>query len=257
MIVEDLHWIDRVSEEMLGKIVGGGASLSLLVLVTRRPEYVPSWLDQPEVMRLTLAPLAADDIGQLVCSRLGVSQLPTELTRLIANRAEGNALFAEEIVSFLTERGMLRTSAEKFDYDAAAVAAAMPASVQGLLTSRVDRLAADDRTLLQAASVIGRHFDPELLAAVVPDASDTQSRLESMCRLDLVYPDGRSGDYAFKHALVRDALYQSLLTAPRTALHLKIAEEIERRGQTRLSEVAEMLAQHYSQTDRDDKAFAY
>ena len=129
--------------------------------------------------------------------------------------------------------------------------------MQSLLTARVDRLALKDRAILQAASVIGRRFDPELLAAVVdePDALDAQ--LAAMQALDLVRREGKSSDCEFKHALVRDALYQSLLTEPRKALHLKIAEEVERRSGNRLTEVAEVLAQHYSQTDRAEKAFAY
>ncbi len=86
---------------------------------------------------------------------------------------------------------------------------------------------------------------------------DIDARLAAMQALDLVHPEGKSGDYAFKHALVRDALYQSLLTGPRAALHLKIAEEIERRSGNRLAEVVETLAHHYSQTDRADKAFTY
>ena len=142
------------------------------------------------------------------------------------------------------------------DFDASAVATALPASVQSLLTARVDRLAPNDRALLQAASVIGRRFDPQLLAVVV-DETDIDARLAAMQALDLVRREDKSGDYAFKHALVRDALYQSLLTEARTALHLKIAEEIERRSGNRLTEVAEVLAHHYSQTDHADKAFTY
>ena len=129
--------------------------------------------------------------------------------------------------------------------------------MQSLLTARVDRLAPRDRALLQAAAVIGRRFDPQLLAAVADDGGDIDARLAAMQALDLVHPEGKSGDYAFKHALVRDALYQSLLTGPRAALHLKIAEEIERRSGNRLAEVVETLAHHYGQTDRADKAFTY
>ena len=104
--------------------------------------------------------------------------------------------------------------------------------------------------------MIGRQFDPELLAVVIGD-TDVNARLGAMQALDLVRSDSKSGDYAFKHVLVRDALYQSLLTDPRKGLHLKIAGEIERRSANRLTEVAEELAYHYSQTDRADKAFAY
>jgi len=129
--------------------------------------------------------------------------------------------------------------------------------VQSLLSARVDRLAPKDRALLQAASVIGRRFDPELLAIAVGETDDIDARLAPMQALDLVRRDGKSSHYKFKHALVRDALYQSLLSEPRTALHLKIAEEVERRSGNRLTEVAEVLAHHYRQTSHSGKAFAY
>ena len=213
--------------------------------------------EQPVATTLRLEPLPAGDIRRLAETRLGVDALPETLARQLTEKAEGNALFAEEILSFLAERGVLRVAAGKVEFDAGAVAAALPASVQSLLTARVDRLAPQDRALLQAAAVIGRRFDPQLLAVATEFAGDLDARLAAMQALDLVHPEGKSGDYCFKHALVRDALYQSLLTGPRAALHLKIAEEIERRSGNRLAEVVETLAHHYSQTDRADKAFAY
>ena len=203
-----------------------------------------------------MAPLAAGDIRRIAETRLGVDALPDNLARQLTEKAEGNALFAEEILSFLGERGVLRIVAGQVEFDAGAIASALPASVQGLLTARVDRLAPRDRALLQAAAVIGRRFDPQLLAHVAGDAGEIEARLGAMQSLDLVYPDG-GGEYAFKHALVRDALSQSLLTQPRAALHLKIAEEIERRAGNRLPEVVETLARHFSQTERADKAFQY
>jgi len=106
---------------------------------------------------------------------------------------------------------MLRTAAGKLDFDASAAAATPPASVQSLLTARVDRLAAEDRVLLQAASVIGRRFNPQVLAVVV-DEANIDTRLAAIQVLDLIRVEDKSGDFAFKHALVRDALYQSLLT---------------------------------------------
>jgi predicted ATPase len=123
------------------------------------------------------------------------------------------------------------------------VAATLPASVQSLLTARVDRLAPTDRALLQAASVIGRRFDPQLLAAAV-DETGIDDRLTAIQASDLVNQEGKSGEYAFKQALVRDALYQNLLTEARKSLHLKIATKLERRSGNRLAEVAEALAHH-------------
>ncbi len=257
LLIEDLHWADSASQEVLGKIVDNEAKLSLLILHTRRPEYEPPWRAKPEVTTLRLAPLPAGDIRRLAETQLGVEALPEALARQLTGKAEGNALFAEELLSFLSERGVLRIVAGKVEFDARAVAAALPASVQNLLTARVDRLAPQDRALLQAAAVIGRRFDPQLLAAVSDEAGEIDARLAAMQALDLVHPEGGPGDYSFKHALVRDALYQSLLTGPRAALHLKIAEEIERRAGNRLPEVVETLANHFGQTDRADKAFAY
>jgi class 3 adenylate cyclase/tetratricopeptide (TPR) repeat protein len=257
MVIEDLHWIDSVSEEVLGKIVDSEAKLRLLLLHTRRPEYKPPWLDKTMVTELDLEPLPAGDIRRLVQTRLGVEALPEALAREVVEKAEGNPLFAEEIVSFLAERGVLRMTAGKLDFDASAVAATLPATVQSLLTARVDSLTVEDRTLLQAASVIGRRFDPHLLAAAFGQGDNVAARLAAMQALDLVRLEDRSNDYLFKHALVRDALYQSLLTDARSALHLRIAEEIERRGGNRLTEVAEVLAHHFSQTIHADKAFTY
>jgi class 3 adenylate cyclase len=257
LLIEDLHWIDSVSQEVLGKIVDGEAKLRLLILHTRRPEYEPPWRERPVATTLRLELLPAGEIRRLVQARLGVEALPEALVRLVTDKAEGNALFAEEILSFLSERGVLRTVGGNVELDAGAVGAALPASVQSLLTARVDRLAPQDRAVLQAASVIGRRFDPQLLAMAADVGGDVDARLAAMRTLDLVHSEGKSGDYAFKHALVRDALYQSLLTGPRAALHLKIAEEIERRSDNRLAEVVETLAHHYGQTDRADKAFAY
>ena len=257
LLVEDLHWIDSVSQEVLGKIVDGEAKPNLLILLSRRPEFEPPWRGTPVATTLRLEPLPAGDIRRLAETRLGVDALPEPLARQLTEKAEGNALFAEEILSFLAERGVLRVAAGKVEFDAGAVAAALPASVQSLLTARVDRLAPEDRVLLQAAAVIGRRFDPQLLVVTTEFAGDLDARLAAMQALDLVHPEGKSDDYCFKHALVRDALYQSLLTAARAVLHLKIAEEIERRSGNRLGEVVETLAHHYSRTDRADKAFAY
>jgi hypothetical protein len=257
MVIEDLHWIDSVSEEVLSKIVDSEAKLRLLLLTTRRPEYAPPWRDRAVVGKLSLEPLPGGEIRRLTQGRLGVEDLPEALAQQVTDKADGNPLFAEEIVSFLIERGILRATAGKLEFDAGAVAAVLPASVQNLLTARVDRLDAKDRALLQAASVIGRRFDPQLLSGVIGESDEVETRLAAAQALDLVRRNNKSGNYVFKHALVRDALYQSILSEGRTALHLKIADEIERRSGNRLTEVAEILAHHYSQTKRADKAFSY
>jgi hypothetical protein len=257
LVFEDLHWLDSASEDLLAKIVAINEPLQLLVLHMRRPEYHPPWMGQPHVAFLPMEPLSARETARIAEARLGVDHLPEALAKLIVAKAEGNALFAEEIATFLIERGIVRRSAAGLDFDLVAVAAALPESVQSLLSSRVDRLAPADRNLLQAAAVTGRRFDPDLVAVVGNASGNAEASFAAMEALDLIQRAEASNDYVFKHALVRDALYNGLLSASRSALHLKLAEELERRGGNRLTEIAEVLAHHYVETARKDKAFAY
>src|SRR5262249_3609984 len=256
MLLEDLHWIDHASEELLQRIRSED-ELPLLILTTYRPEYAPPWLPDTAVMRLRLTPLSAGETAQIVQMRLGLSVIDESLSRLVAERAEGNPLFAEEIANFLANQAELRRDGADVHYDVGAIATALPASVQLLLSARVDALAPRDRALLQVASVIGRRFDPDLLGTASEGVKDVHGRLRAMEALDLVHPAPRTGEFIFKHALLRDVLYGSLVTARRTALHLRIADEIEHRSANRLSEVAEILAHHYSRATQSAKAVEY
>jgi class 3 adenylate cyclase len=254
MLLEDLHWTDTVSEELLSRLLSMEAA-PLMVIHTRRPEYQPPWSNHRAVEVLRLAPLSVSETSEIIRARLQLADLPGMLARSVADKAEGNPLFAEEIATFLLERGSVRRTASGIDYDPVAVATALPSTIHSLLTARIDRLAADDRTLLQAAATIGRRFTREVLRAVAGTAAD--DRLPYLHELDLIHVEDKSGDIVFKHALVRDALYGSMLNEQRASLHLKIATEIEHVSDNRLFEVAEQLAHHYRQTDRSDKAFQY
>lgn len=257
LLLEDLHWIDSASEDLLLRIIEGGAALPLIILHTRRPEYHPAWAGRPGVTELRLAPLSSSETLRIAQHRFGVDELPALLGNVIVDKAEGNALFVEEIARYLTERGAVRHTATGLTCDAGMVAAALPASVQLLLTARVDRLPPEDRKLLQIASIIGRRFDLNLLAQVSVGLSDVEHRLSSMEDLELVQRNSDSGDFEFKHVLVRDALYDGLLSAQRSDLHLRAANAIELRGAGRISEVAEALAYHYSLSTQHDRAFRY
>ena len=117
MLFEDLHWIDTASEEVLAKIVASDEPLTLLIIHTRRSEYSPSWAGQPRVVALPLGPLSAQETSLIVQARLGVEQLPQAVAKLVTEKAEGNALFAEEIASFLLERGAVRRTASGLEFD--------------------------------------------------------------------------------------------------------------------------------------------
>ena len=254
LVFEDLHWVDSASQDLLAKIVAIDEPLRLLILHTRRPEYAPPWASQPRVTRLPIEPLSARETARIAEARLGVDHLPEALAKLIAAKAEGNALFAEEIASFLVERGIVRRSAAGLDFDPAAVAAALPESVQSLLASRVDRLAPADRNLLQTAAVVGRRFDPDLVAAVGGVGGDARSLLR---RHGGAGPDPPRRRIERLCVQARARQRRALQRTPerlRATLHLKVAEELERRGGNRLAEIAESLAHHYAATSRADKS---
>jgi class 3 adenylate cyclase len=257
LVFEDPHWIDSASEDLLAKIVAIDEPLQLLILHTRRPEYSTPWSSYPRVTHLPLEPLSARETARIAEERLDVDRLPEMLLKLIVAKAEGNALFAEEIATFLVERSIVRVSAAGLEFDPARVASALPESVQSLIASRVDRLTTADRNLLQAAAVIGRRFDPALATSMGGAGKNAASSFAVMEALDLIYRVEGSSDYVFKHALVRDALYDGLLSEPRAFLHLKVADELERRFSNRLTEIAEVLAHHYAATPHVEKAFTY
>jgi predicted ATPase len=166
LLLEDLHWIDSASEDLLLRIIDREPALPLVILHTRRPEYAPVWAGRPGVVQLHLSPLSSSETLHIAQIRFGVDRLPEPLARLVVEKAEGNALFVEEIARYLMERGTVRRTPSGLGYDAGTVAAALPASVELLLTARVDRLSPEDRNLLQIAAVIGRRFDPQLLSEV-------------------------------------------------------------------------------------------
>ena len=259
ILLEDLHWIDTASQELLGRLIAAADAPPLLIVTTYRPGYRPPWLGRANTGVHRLEPLSGVDTAHIAEMRLGVARTSatgtdSTLARFIAEKAEGNPLFAEEIANFLIERGL--TQRADATSEASPAMASLPSSIQSLLMARVDRLAQADKTVLQAASVIGRRFRVEVLAATT-DGSNIDAQLSAMEGLDLIHVDRASGEFSFKHALVRDTLYSGLLSGQRAALHLKIAREIERRNPGQLVEVAETLAHHFSRTDQTEKSIEY
>ena len=254
---EDIHWLDSASEGVLGSLVASEEPLKLLIVHTRRPGYQPPWLEDAHVTRIFLQPLSVRETVRIAQARLGVDRLPESLGELIAARAEGNALFAEEIVSFLVQRGMIANTPGGLTFDANAVNAALPGSIQSLLASRIDQLAPHNRAGLQLAAVIGRRFSPEFVLTLGDAGALDSPSFAAMEALDLVHRDEATGDYVFKHILVREALYSAMLGPARAALHLKVGEELERRSGANALEVAEALARHFSAARVPDKSLKY
>ena len=257
LVVDDLHWTDTASEELLLRVVQTEERLPLLVLCAYRPDYRPPWADHPRVVELRIEPLAEEACLQLVQRQLGIETLSAELARLIVDTAAGNPLFAEELARYLAESGS--APARGVPSHPSGGALALPGTVQDLVMARVDRLGEGPRALLQVASVIGRRFPVELVQVVAGVNGHLPDYLHALEAQELIVrqeQDGRE-EYHFKHALVQDAVYESLLTPRREEIHQRAAEAIERIYADRLGEWTELLAHHWSRTSRNDKAVRY
>ena len=227
MIFEDAHWTDPTSLELFGRAVDRIATLRVLLIVTFRPEFAPPWIGRPHVTALTINRLAQRDIDAMIDRVVGNKQLPANIRRDIIERTDGIPLFVEEITKAVLEAGSER-GAER---TAAAVpypAVAVPASLHASLMARLDRLG-PAKEVAQIGSAIGREFSHALLAAVVrkPEA-EMATALDRLIAAGLLFRQGvpPHATYLFKHALVQDAAYGTLLREPRRALHARIAETL-------------------------------
>jgi class 3 adenylate cyclase len=251
LLIDDLHWIDSASLSLIEQLADTGAPARLLIVHSRRPGPPPSWAERPATRILALSPLGPRETSNLIRARFAEVKAPDPLVSKIAEKADGNPLFAEEIVSYLVEQGLGAS------VDPQAVAAATPETVQAIFASRVDRLPPRSVRLLQIAAVIGRRFDPRLVATIAGAADWAADALAELGEQDLVRADDATGEYEFKHALLRDTIYDRLLSAPRAEIHAAVAQEMERRGGNSLLERAEQLAHHFAEADIPAKAFHY
>jgi predicted ATPase len=255
MIFEDAHWGDPTSLEAFGRTVDRIASLRALLIVTFRPEFEPPWIGQPHVTALTINRLAERDIGDMIDHVVGNKLLPAHIRKDIIERTDGIPLFVEEMTKAVLEAGGELEAAEI----AAAVprpALAVPASLHASLMARLDRLGLA-KEVAQIGAAIGREFSHALLAAVVrkPEA-ELGSKLDRLIRAGLLFRNGvpPHATYLFKHALVQDAAYGTLLRQPRRVLHARIADTLERKFAEIAEGQPEVLARHCTEAGLIDKA---
>jgi class 3 adenylate cyclase/predicted ATPase len=255
MIIEDAHWSDPTSLEVFGRTIERITNLRVLVVMTFRPEYAPPWTGQTEVTMLTLNRLAAGEAGTLIDRIAGSHALPAGVCRDIIERTDGIPLFVEEITKAVLEAGSERAAG-----DAAAsaplAALAVPASLHASLLARLDRLGAAKR-VAQIGAAIGREFSHGLLAAVVGEPEgELDAALDRLIAAGLLFRQGAPpyATYLFKHALVQDAAYGTLLRDGRRALHARIADILERRFAEIAERQPELVARHYAEAGLIEKA---
>jgi class 3 adenylate cyclase/tetratricopeptide (TPR) repeat protein len=244
--IEDLHWVDRSSEEYLASLAECLAGAPVLLLCTWRPGYRPPWSEHSYVTQLALRRLGPRDSLSVVRSVLRADPVPDALARVILDRGEGNPFFLEELARAALEHG--QGGADTL----------VPETVQDVLMARMDRLAETPRRVLQTASVIGREVPRSLLEAVWSEPAGLGEQLVELQNLEFLYEHaGREPGFVFKHALTQDVAYETLLEGRRRALHAAAGRALESLYAERLEEVYDRLAHHYSKTDEAPKAVDY
>jgi class 3 adenylate cyclase len=255
MIVEDAHWVDPTSLEVFGRTVAQIKTLSALFIVTFRPEFSAPWAGRSHVMSLALNRLGEREAAAIITRLVGNKELPADVTAEIVERTDGIPLFVEEMTKAVLEAG----SEGEARQTAAAMpspALAVPATLHASLMARLDRLG-PAKEVAQIGAVIGREFSHALLAAVArkPEVK-LQSALDRLMSAGLLFRQGvpPHATYLFKHALVQDAAYGTLLREPRRALHARIAETLESQFAEIAENQPELLARHCTDAELIEKA---
>src|ERR1700733_10534721 len=240
-VIEDAHWIDEVSESMLGEFLTVIAQTPSLVLITYRPEYPGALNRVPGAQSIALAPLSDSETAALVSELLGDDPSVDALGQKIAERAAGNPFFAEEMVRDLAERAVLRGVRGAYESTADASEVSVPATVQATIAARIDRLSPAAKRTLSAAAVLGARFTLDLLTALGIEA--VVDDLLAAQFIDQVRFTGQP-EYAFHHPLIRTVAYEAQLKSDRAELHRRVAAAIETREPDSVEENAALIAEH-------------
>ena len=258
-VYEDVHWVDPSTLEALDQLIERVQRLPVLVLITFRPEFNPPWTGHAHVMQLSLSRLTRRHGQALVEEVTGGKALPDEMLNQILAKTDGVPLFVEELTKTVLESALLTDAGDHYALAGPLVPLEIPATLHDSLMARLDRLA-PVKEVAQAGAVIGREFSHELLAAVSPLPEDKlRKSLDQLVVSELVFRRGSPPDanYTFKHALVQDAAYQSLLKSTRQRLHQKIARTLEEQFPATAETQPELLAYHYTEAQLTDQAIDY
>jgi class 3 adenylate cyclase/predicted ATPase len=258
-IFEDLHWIDEQTQELLNLLADSIATAKFLLLVNYRPEYSHPWNSKTYYTQLRLDPLGKESADEMLTALLGDGKDLIPLKRLIIDRTEGTPFFMEEIVQGLFEDGVLqRNGAVKLAGSMNAVK--VPATMQAVLASRIDRLPAEEKELLQTLAVLGREFPLGLVQRVTrKPEEELESMLTRLQAGEFIYEQPATGniEYVFKHALTQEVAYNALLVERRKLLHERAGLGLESMFAEQLEDHLDELAHHYSRSDNLTKTVEY
>ena len=259
MLYEDLHWADPTSLEVVDLLIDRVRSIPLLIVLTYRPEFQPKWSSHGHITALNLAKLTRSQSGAIVSKITSGKSLPAELLEQIQSKTDGVPLYIEELTRSLLESKELHDLGDRYDYAGAVRSVTIPATLRDSLMARLDR-SLPAKEIAQIGAAIGREFSYELIAAVAPLGKDAlDAAINQLTVSGLVFRRGTppEASYTFKHALVQDAAYDSLLKSRRQELHAKIVRVIDERFSTIKDTRPEVLAHHLTAAGQSEAAIGY
>jgi predicted ATPase len=259
MVFEDVHWSDPTTLESLDLLIERVSTLRALVIITFRPEFVPPWIGRPHVNLMSLNRLSRRQRADMIAGVTGGKALPKEIAEQIIDRTDGVPLFLEELTKSVVESGLVTKAGDHYSVAEPAAPLAIPATLHASLLARLDRLA-PTREVAQIGAALGRSFSHELISGVAQmPQKRVDDALEQLVTAALIFRRGRPPDaeYTFKHALVQDAAYSTLLRGSRQQLHARIAATLESRFPEIVAAEPSLLAQHCTEAGLAEKAISY
>jgi tetratricopeptide (TPR) repeat protein/class 3 adenylate cyclase len=259
LLLEDWHWVDDASHAVLSQVAELAAHHAMLVVVTCRPGYIPDWGSATPHAVITLGALAEESSRSLLRAILRVHDVPEPLGALLHERTGGNPFFLEEICQTLLEDGTVRVSAGRVEITGSLEARGLPDTVQAVIRARLDRLDPGTSDILRVAAVIGREFARDVLERTIGEASRLPAALQALKAAGVIQQVRilPAAEYRFKHVLMQEVAYASLLEHQRRALHGLVGEAIEALRDPLPDEQLERLASHFSRAERWDRAVDY
>jgi len=257
-IAEDLHWADASSLEFLDLFVDQGPTVPILTVLTYRPTFTPSWTGRSHLTPMTLNRLTSKQVADMV-EHIAAKPLPAQILERIIDRTDGVPLFVEELTKMVLESGLLQEHEDRYEMMGPLPPLAIPTTLQDSLMARLDRLAAV-KEVAQLGATIGREFSYDLLMAVSAlDEVILQTSLDQLVDSEFLYQRGLppQSTYVFKHSLIRDTAYESLLRSRRQQYHQRIAQTLEKEFPETVKTQPQIVAYHYTEAGLNEQAVPY
>jgi class 3 adenylate cyclase/tetratricopeptide (TPR) repeat protein len=258
-IWEDVHWADPTTLELLTMCIEQSPTLAMMNVLTFRPDFKPPWAARSHILPISLNRLERPEVEAMVLQQAGGKALPAEVMQYIVVKADGVPLYVEELSKAILEADFLREEWDRYELSGPWSGVSIPATLQDLLMARLDRLPTV-REVAQIGSVLGREFAYEMIQAIAAhEELKLQNGLDQLVQAELLYQRGRvpNARYTFKHALVQDAAYYSLLKRTRKYYHQQVGELLEHRYPEVAQNQPDLVAQHYVRAENDAKAVEY